>query len=158
MADFEVTLEYLEQRTFFGLWQNSNDRTIAKDIKLLSEKYHRSVSIPKGEALPYVVLSRNYNEQSKDFELFIGSITDKNGLENLALPGGEYARITVTPKLGFLWGASIGEAKRYFYTRWIRENPYEALNLEYEYHTEKSKGKHREIDILFAVLRAESKE
>lgn len=57
----------------------------------------------------------------------------------------------VKSKLGFLWGVSIGEAKR------MRENPYEDFNMEYEYHTKRSAGKHPATGIIFAVLRAENK-
>lgn len=153
MGNLEVTVEYKEQQTIYGLWKNSNDKTIPKDIKVLSGKYHTAVSIPEGKVLPYFVLSRNFDEQSKNFEMFIGSTIDKNGLESLVLPAGEYARISVKPKFGLLWGASIGEAKRYFYKKWLHENPYEALNMEYEYHTEKSTGKHSMIDIVFAIQR-----
>ena len=102
--------------------------------------------------LPYFVLSRNYNKQSHDFELFIGNVIDKSGLESRVLSANEYAKITVKPKLGFLWGASIGEAKRYFYGKWLLENPYEALNIKYEHHTEKAIGKHRSL-ILFLQLK-----
>ncbi|ADZ83225.1 GyrI-like domain-containing protein [Cellulosilyticum sp. ST5] len=153
MANLEVNVEYIEQQTIYGLWQKSNDKTISKDIKSLSQKYHMAVSVPEGEVLPYFVLSRNYDEQSNNFEMFIGSTFDKDGLETFILPASEYAKITVKPKLGFLWGASIGEAKRYFYTKWLPKNSYEALNMEYEYHTEKSTGNQPTIDIIFAIQR-----
>ena len=108
---------------------------------------------PGSKVFPYFVLSRNYNELSKDFEMFVGGTIDKKGLESLIIPNGEYARITIKPKLGFLWGLAIGEAKRYFYTKWLPKSRYSALNMEYEYHTEKSDGKSPEIDIFFAVKR-----
>lgn len=151
MSRLEVNIEYIEQRTIYGLWQKSNDRTISKDINALSKQYYTVVSMPEGMVLPYFVLSRNYNEQSRDFELFIGSVIDKSGLESYVLSASEYAKITVKPKLGFLWGASIGEAKQYFYTKWLPQSSYEALNLEYEYHTERSKEKRPAIDIIFAI-------
>ena len=116
-------------------------------------QYHAVVSMPEGKVLPYFVLSRNYNEQSRNFELFIGSVIDKSGLESYALSASEYAKITVKPKLGFLWGATIGEAKQYFYTKWLPQSSFEALNLEYEYHTERSKEKQPTIDIIFAIRR-----
>ena len=153
MSRLEVNIEYIEQQTIYGLWRKSNDRTISKDIKALSKQYHAMVSMPEGKVLPYFVLSRNYNEKSRDFELFIGSMIDESGLENYVLPASEYAKITVKPKLGFLWGASIGEAKQYFYTKWLPKSPFEALNLEYEYHTERSKEKQPTIDIIFAIQR-----
>ena len=153
MSGLEVKLEYIDQQTIYGLWQKSNDKTISRDIKALSKQYHAVVSMPEGKVLPYFVLSRNYNEQSRDFELFIGSMIDKSGLESCILSACEYAKITVKPKLGFLWGASIGEAKQYFYTKWLPKSSFEALNLEYEYHTERSTERQPTIDIIFAIRR-----
>lgn len=153
MANLEVSIEYIEQQRIYGLWHKSKDNTISKDIKTLSKQYHTMVAMPKGTVLPYFVLSRNYNEKSRTFELFIGSVIDKDNLNKLLLPAGEYAKITVKPKLGFLWGISIGEAKQYFYTKWLPKSPFEALNMEYEYHTERSTGKQPTIDIIFAIQR-----
>lgn len=79
MTSPEVNIEYIEQRTIFGLWQKSNDKTTSKDIKVLSKRYHEAVSMPEGKVLPYFVLSRNYNEQSRDFELLIGGAIEKSG-------------------------------------------------------------------------------
>lgn len=153
MRNSDINVLHLDELKIFGLWKKSNDKTISNDIKTLSEKYHSMVSLPEGKVFPYFVLARNYDEYSKDFEMFIGSTIDKNELESFILSAGEYARITVKPKLGFLWGVSVGEAKRYFYTKWLPESPFEALNMEYEYHTEKSIGKHPTIDIFFAIQR-----
>lgn len=155
MARLEVTVAQADEQTVYGLWITSNDKTLPGDIKALSKKYHAVVKIPEGNVFPYFVLSRNYEERSRDFELLIGSTINKDGLKLFVLPAGEYARITVKPKLGFLWGASIGEAKRYFYTKWIPESPFQALNMEYEYHTEESTGKHPAITIVFAIQRKE---
>lgn len=85
MSSLEVNIEYIEQQTIYGIWQKSNDKTISKDIKALSKQYHAVVSMPEGKVLPYFVLSRNYNEQSRDFELFIGSEINKDGLESYVL-------------------------------------------------------------------------
>lgn len=153
MKNLDINIVHMDELKISGLWRNSNDKTISNDIKKLSEEYHSIVSLPEGKVFPYFVLARNYDEQSKDFEMFIGSTIDKKGLECLLLSAGEYAKVTVKPKLGFLWGVSIGEAKRYFYTKWLPESPFKALNMEYEYHTEKSIGKHPTIDIFFAIQR-----
>ena len=53
--------------------------------------------------------------------------------------------------MGFMWGLSIGEAKRYFYKEWLPKSGFLPLNMEYEYHSEASKGKNPQIDILFAI-------
>lgn len=114
MSKLEVNIEYIEQQTIYGLWQKSNDKTISRDINVLSKQYHSVVSMPEGKVLPYFVLSRNYNEQSRDFELFIGSVVDKDGLESYTLLASEYAKITVKPKLGFLWGCFYWRSKTIF--------------------------------------------
>lgn len=64
-------------------------------IKALSKQYPAVVSMTEGKVLPYFVLSRNYNEQSRDFELFIGSVIEKVDLESCVLSANEYAKITV---------------------------------------------------------------
>ena len=151
MMDLEVKIVFIEMRTIYGLWKKTNDKTIQKDINSLSKKYHGIISIPKGKVLPYFVLSKGYDNISKDFEMLIGGNIVHSGLEGYSIPAGDYAKITVKPKMGFLWGASIGEAKRHFYTKWLLENPYEALNMEYEYHTEKTIGKDPTIELIFAI-------
>lgn len=153
MENLMVIVEKIESKMLYGVSGKSNDKTISDDIKVLSEKYRAIMLSPGRETLPYFVLSRDYDEKFKGLELFIGSIFPKHGLQSLELPAGEYAKITVKPKLGFLWGISIGEAKRFFYKKWLPESRYQALNVEYEYHTERSIGKHPTIDIIFAVER-----
>jgi len=152
MAHLEVNITKIEQQIIFGIFKSSNDKTISADIKALSADY-RSIILSKEITFPYFVLSRNYDTRSKDFLLFIGSDYEKDGLERFVLPTGEYAKITIKPKLGFIWGAAIGEAKTYFYTKWLPKSPYQALNMEYEYHTERSTEKNPTIDIIFAIER-----
>lgn len=60
------------------------------------------------------------------------------------------------PKLGILGGPAVGEAKRWFYTRWLPQSPYEAVNLEYELHTDKTVGKHPSVGLLFALREKQS--
>ena len=121
MSGLEVKLEYIDQQTIYGLWQKSNDKPISRDIKALSKQYHAVVSMPEGKVLPYFVLSRNYNEQSRDFELFIGSMIDKGGLESCVLAASEYAKITVKPKLGFLWGGFYRRGKTIFLYKMVTQ-------------------------------------
>lgn len=151
MAALDVQIMDMEQQVIYGLWKNANDKTISKDIRDLAGRYGVITSLPEKERIPYFVLCRNYDEQSRGFELFIGGTENKGGLERFVLPAGTYAKVAVKPKLGFLWGVSIGEAKRAFYTKWLPGSPYKALDMEYESHTQRSVGKHPEIDLLFAV-------
>lgn len=151
MAKHEVTLHQLEARNLYGVWGKSNDKTIAKDIAHISQQYYQITKKEKGNVLPFFVLSKDYNPSTQDFALFVGSVANSNCLESAVLPQGLYAKITVKPKFGFLWGLAIGEAKRFFYTQWLPTSDYKALNLEYEHHTQASIGRLPAIDILFAV-------
>ena len=149
MTKLDVEILEIDKTVIYGILKKSNDKTIAKDITELSKEYNNIVK--KEKVLPYFILSKNYNEQTKDFDMFIGSTLDNKQLEQFIITKGIYAKITIKPKLGFLWGAAVGEAKKYFYTDWINNSKYKPLNMEYEYHTEKSIGKNPTVDIIFAI-------
>jgi predicted transcriptional regulator YdeE len=138
-------------QTLHGLWTQSGDGTVAKDIDALSKKYHAAVGKVADSVLPFFVLSKDYDRESGRFSLFVGGLIPHEGLELFPLPEGLYAQTTVRPKLGFLWGLAIGEAKRNFYTKWLPSSGYAAVNMEYEYHTEKSIGKKPEIEMFFSL-------
>ena len=114
MANLEVKIESLEKRTVYGLWKKSNDRTIRKDIASISRMYHEIVAVPKGKILPYFVLSQNYNAESKGFDLFVGSNIANDNLECHTIPSGNYAIITVRPKMGVLMGTFHRRGKTIF--------------------------------------------
>ena len=155
MGKCQVTLERREDaRILFGLWGRCNDRSMPKDVDELSGRFNRAVRKGREPVLPLAVLTRSFDKGTLESELFIGSDKMGEGLSALAVPPGLYGKITVRPKLGFLWGPAIGRAKRYFYTAWLPESGYEAVNLEYEYHTEKSVGGAPEIDLYFAIREA----
>lgn len=150
----KLNVELLEKdkdENLCGLWKKSNDKSISKDIPDVSQKYYHLMNKKSGEVLPFFVLSKDYNENTKNFDLFIGGLLQKENLESITIPKGLYAKVIVKPKLGFLWGLAVGEAKRDFYTKWLPNNEYIALNMEYEYHTEKSIGKNPYIEIFFAI-------
>jgi hypothetical protein len=84
--------------------------------------------------------------------LFIGSIYENTVFEQYTIPKGKYVKIIIEPKLGFLWGLVIGEAKRYFYTTWLERNKYKPLNMEYEHHTEESISKKPTVEIFFSIM------
>ena len=48
MSGLNVNIEYINQQAIYGLWQKSNDKTISKDIKVLSKRYYGMVSMPEG--------------------------------------------------------------------------------------------------------------
>lgn len=148
--DFTI-VEIREDQSIYGLAQKSNDRSQAKDIATLAKKYHGTVERKSGEVIPFYVLSKDYDERTSEFKLFIGGLLERRNLIAYTIPRGTYVKVTVKPKMRFLWGLSIGEAKKTFYTRWLLQSEYAPLNMEYEHHTERSKGKNPQIDIFFAV-------
>ena len=152
-----VVIENNIDTPVYGLCQKSNDRTQAKDIPAISKKYYEAVGKRSGEVIPFFVIAKDYNESTKDFQLFIGGAIERNNLETFIIPKGIYGKVTIKPKMGFMWGLSIGEAKRAFYTEWLPNSDYTALNIEYEYHTEISTGKNPQIDILFSIEKRSDK-
>lgn len=152
MSKLQVeVIEKTEDKSIFGLWMNSNDRSVSKDIPVLSGKYYEIAGKKESEVFPFYVLSKDYNVQTREFKLFIGGFMENSKLDRIELLKGYYGVVAVKPKLGFLWGLSIGEVKRYFYTQWLPKSNYKALNMEYEYHTDKSVGRSPEIEIYFSI-------
>ncbi len=147
----EVSILTQPQQIVYGLWGESSDKTISKDISSLSKKYYRAVESVPQSVLPFFVISKDYDKNSGHFNLFIGGLVQHDQLDSISLPSGAYGKITIKPKLGFMWGLAVGEAKRYFYTQWLPASEYSALNMEYEFHTDKSIGKKPEIELLFAL-------
>ena len=150
MKDTLCILEPPEQ-TLYGLHMQSGDRTQSRDIPALSAAFYARIGGKPGAVLPLYVVSKSYDAASGCFTLFVGDDGSNRGLEQELLPAGVYARLEVRPRLGLLWGPAIGAAKRWFYTRWLPGSGYEAVNLEYELHTEKSVGKHPSVALLFAI-------
>jgi hypothetical protein len=146
-----TVIEQKESQTIWGLRSQSNDKTQSKDIPALSKKYHAAIGKNRDEEIPFFILSQDYNQTTRDFQLMIGGLTEHVNLEIHEIPKGLYGKITVKPKLGFLWGLAIGEAKKSFYTAWLPQSDYVPLNMEYEYHTEASLGKNPQIELLFAI-------
>lgn len=149
-----TVLETNEDIAVYGLRQKSNDKTQLKDIPSLLKKYYAVVKKGPGEVIPFFVISKDYNESTRDFSLFIGGLLENQNLETFTIPSGLFVKTTIKPKTGLLWGWLIGKTKRAFYTDWLPKSNYTALNMEYEYHTEASLGKNPQIDILFAVKEA----
>ena len=109
MSKPAVEIVNLGEQAIWGIGRQSGDQTISADIHALSAAYHSLASVPRGSVLPFFVLSRNYDGRNGSFELFVGGTLEKDGLEQAFLPPGEYAGMTVRPRLGFLWGAAIGQ-------------------------------------------------
>lgn len=151
MKQFKVSLGQYEPTALYGVWMVSDDRSISRDIARLSKRYYAVSGKRAGFVLPFYVLSKDYDQSTGRFRLFIGSDAPAAGLDEFIIPKGRRAKISVRPKLGFLWGLSIGEAKRFFYTKWLPACGLSALNMEYELHTEKSLGAGATVELLFVV-------
>ncbi|MGI6108777.1 MAG: GyrI-like domain-containing protein [Eubacteriaceae bacterium] len=151
MVKQQVVITDLPVKCIYGLSVLSNDLTIAKDIKRVYQCYKTAVHAVEGDVVPLFVGSKDYNETTGDFTLFIGSDINSPGLRKITLPGGEYAHFPVKPKFGRFWGSAIGKAKRRFYGSWLPRNGYESRNIDFEYHTQKSLLDSPEIDMFFAV-------
>lgn len=149
---YSITLTEQPEQTLYGLHQPSNDRTQRRDIPSLSKRFYHQLGAEPGTVLPFYVVSKEYRPDDGSFSLFLGGECPCD-LECEALPAGTYAVLPVRPKLGFLWGSAIGQAKRWFYTQWLPNSGYEAVNLEYERHTRQSVGRHPSIELRFAIRR-----
>ena len=154
MGSFFVILQQPRQ-TLYGLHRYTNDRDQSRDIPMLSRQFYDRTGGKPQPAPAFYVVSRDYEPSAGAFVLFVGDGGSGRTLEPEVLPEGTYAVMTVRPKLGFLWGAAIGQAKRWFYTKWLPGSGYEARNLEYELHTEQSTGKHPSVELRFAIQPAE---
>lgn len=147
----EVAILTQPQQIIYGLWGKSSDKTISKDIPSLSKKYYEAIGKTPENVLPFFVLSKDYDKRNGQFGLFIGGLIQHEQLDSFSLPAGTYGKMAIRPKLGFIWGLAVGEAKRYFYTQWLPASEYIALNMEYEFHADKSVGKKPEIELFFAL-------
>ncbi len=148
--DFSI-VEQGEDKEVWVLRRQSNDKTQSRDISILSKEYYEAVGKNRGEVIPFFVISQGYDKATKNFRLAIGGMVEDANLEMFTIPKGLYGKVTVKPKMGLAWGLSIGEAKRTFYRKWLPESQYASQNMEYEYHTEVSKGKSPQIDLFFAI-------
>lgn len=150
MAKPVFALVHRPRQIIYGTSALSNVKKQAKDIPALSARYRKLSGQPQN-TVPFFVVSTGYQPASGDFSLFVGGDMPREGLQAFTLPAGTYGHVVIRPKLGFAWGAAIGEAKRAFYTEWLPASGYKALNIEYEHHTNTSLGKHPTLELLFAV-------
>lgn len=156
MKRYKVRIIEQNEQVIFGLSTESSDQSQIRDIPALSRRFYARFI---GKVLPFYVVSRDYDPLTKRFTLFVGGklrLYNKD-LQQMILPAGSYGKIEVRPKFGFLWGPAIGEAKQWFYTRWLPKTGWEPVNLEYELHTARSTGKQPTVAILFAIRPKASK-
>ncbi len=152
MKNPEIKIVQMEDDVMiYGLTVKSSDKGQSKDIPKLSDKFYTQSKQEANKLFPFYVLSKDYNEQTQEFQLFIAGPKDFEGSSKIVLPKGSYAIMTIKPKLNFIWGLAIGQAKTFFYRQWLPQSQYTGLNMEYECHTEKSVSRHPTIDLYFAI-------
>lgn len=150
MSDLNPVIVTLPARTVYGLSMPSADASLPRDIPKLTKSV-RAV-LPEGTPqVPLYVIYTGYDPAARTLTLAIGAETDAPGLVPITLPQGQYARVTVRPLLGVLWGPAIGKAKGDFYGKWLPTSAFAARNMEYEHHTQASLGKRASIDLYFAI-------
>lgn len=162
-----IEIVEMEEKTFYGVWKKSNKKTICADRSELYKKCYTNIGLT---VIPYIVLSRNYNTQNGEFELFMEvQHKEKYNFNKIVLPAGEYAKVAIKPKLAFwwrfpyeirflenfLWNLSIKEAKKYFYKKWIPKSSYRALNFNYELYERESVVRRPLIYIIYAIEKKE---
>lgn len=138
----------LEEQLLFGIGCRSNDSTQRRDIPTLCRKLNNYYG--EQPALPLYVISSDYDEKSRSFDLFAACRNHFEKAESFALPAGLYAELPVQPMLGFFWGIAIGKAKCWFYREWLPKSEFAARNLEYELHREEGG-----VVLRFAIERKE---
>ena len=153
---YGVTTLVQPRQTLYGFHKRSGDRAQGRDIPSLAKRFHECVGVEPGTLVPLYIVSRNYTAADRAFTLFVGDDGSNRGLEQEILPAGTYAHLELRPRSSLLWGLSVGRAKRWFYTRWLPESGYEAADITYELHTQKSMGRHPAVDLLFAVRKKQA--
>ena len=152
MNNHDITIVQIENDvTVYGLRHPTNDTKQSKAIPMLSKKYYEQSNQNPKQSFPFYVISKDYDESTTEFDLFIAGSNAFEGAAEILIPKGSYAIITIKPKFKYLWGLAIGEAKMFFYTKWLPNSRYKGLNMEYELHTIKSTEKNPTIDLYFAI-------
>ncbi len=138
-----------EDKKIYGKAISTNLKSSLKDMPKLSLEYN---NILKKEVIPFYVINKNYDFTTEIFDLMVGGEIQNNNLEEIIIPQGTYAKISIKPRIGLLWNFSVNFAKQYFYKVWLVENPrYKELNFSYEYYGEKSTLDVPEIDLYFKI-------
>ncbi|SHM22696.1 hypothetical protein SAMN02746066_01255 [Anaerosporobacter mobilis DSM 15930] len=150
-ADEITIVQMKKDTTIYGLTLKSSDHRQSKDISKLSTEFYFKSNQESEKTFPFYILSKDYNESTKEFQLFVAGVTPFEGSSQMTLPKGYYAVMTIKPKFKFFWGITIGQAKTFFYRKWLPCSEYTGLNMEYEYHTQRSVTNQPTIDLYFAI-------
>lgn len=147
----EVAVRQMPGRVLYGVWGDSSDRRQARDIPRLSKLYRGLSGTRAKDTRAFYVLSKDYEEAEGTFRLFIGGEEKAVGMGDAALPAGPYAEVVVRPKLGFLWGPAIGAAKHAFFGAWLPTSGYQAADIVYELHDQRTQGRGASVRLYFAL-------
>lgn len=152
------------QRPIFmvGCSITTDSKQIYRDAVKLGKEYTavKKSGIIQNKRVPwaFVAISKNFSE-SGNWEYLIGDVINDlsyvpEKLTGCEIPTGVYAKFIFQPHLKFLWGPAMGLMKKYIYTEWLPNSAYmvRAQSIgEFEYHDERSLGKHPMIELYVAV-------
>ncbi len=145
---------------FVGLSVQTDMKTIYKDAARLGKEYTQykeSHPIPNlKEPWAFVAYSKDFNEETKTWEYIMGDVVTNldsipPGLTGYEIPSGAYAIFPIQAKFKFLWGLEIGRMKRYVFTQWLPNSPYQSTGCDFEYHDARSVGRNPRIDLYVGI-------
>ena len=146
----QVEIRVLNAGKLHGFLGQTTPETLRKDIPALSARYQSLLESRAGHLLPLYVLTRDPDPSGR-CTLFFGGPKPHPGLESIEMPAGPYARIVVRPKYGLFWDKAIAETKQWFYSQWLPNSPYRALDIIFEHHTEHTTAKQPTLELFFAL-------
>ncbi|MFA5331979.1 MAG: effector binding domain-containing protein [Methanoregula sp.] len=139
--------------------------TIFRDVPALGKKYQTiKQSIPDRKVpWAFVAISKNFSSDTRQWDYLMGDVVTSfdsvpADLEMFSIPSGTYAVFTVRPAFTFLFGILIGRTKQFTFTEWLPGSPYEADTAvlgDFEYHDERSTGRHPSIEVYVPVRKKE---
>ena len=145
-----------------GLSMQTNVNSIRKDVKMLKEKFKTNKSLIKSLKQPeeMIIVTKDYDLQSKDFIYFMGNVITEiykpdNDLELFIIPKGKYAHIELKSFIALTYPFKLIRTKKYFFNDWLPESDYEATGIldDFEHHTRKSYKKFNFIVDYFVSIK-----
>lgn len=135
----EINVEHIEEKVFYGLSTVSDQKHLMKNVEKLKAQVSKASG--KETLFPYVVLTKNfYQEQSDEFQLFVGIMEEHLNLEKVHVPQGWFAKMEVGAMLGHFWGKAFNEAKHFLYKKWMVKEHYTSCDVDYALFDERALG------------------
>ncbi len=145
---------------FVGLSIKTNVKNIYKDAAKLGKEYTQFKKMHKitnlKEPWAFIAYSKDFNEETKSWEYIMGDVVSNfdsipEGLSGYEISAASYAVFPIKAKFKFLWGIEIAKMKKYIFSDWLPNSKYKSRGCDFEYHDERSTGKHPSIDLYVAI-------